>query len=55
MSKLTAVLVTILGLWLVLAELNVLPTSLTNLQGWIIAIVVLVIGIGKVIRNFKKK
>lgn len=55
MSKLTAVLVTILGLWLLLAQLNVLPTSLLNLQGWIIALVVLVIGVGKLIRNFKKR
>ena len=54
MAKLTAWLVTILGLWLLLAELGVLPDSLLNLQGWIIAIVVLVIGIGKLMRNYSK-
>lgn len=54
MAKLTAWLVTILGLWLLLAELNVLPASLLDLQGWIIAIVVLVIGIGKLVRNYSK-
>lgn len=55
MAKLTAWLVTILGLWLLLAELNLLPMSLLNLQGWIIALVVLAIGIGKLLRNYSKK
>jgi len=54
MAKLTAWLVTIIGLWLLLAELGVLG-ALTNYQGWIIAILVLAIGIGKLIRNYKKK
>ncbi|MDD5133361.1 MAG: hypothetical protein PHD81_01425 [Candidatus Nanoarchaeia archaeon] len=53
MAKLTAWLVTILGLWLVLAQLGVIPASLLNLQGWIVALVVLVIGIGKLVRNYK--
>lgn len=54
MAKLTAWLVTIIGLWLVLAELGVLG-SLVDYQGWIIAIAVLVIGIGKLMRNYGKK
>lgn len=53
MAKLTAWLVTILGLWLVLAQLNLLPVGLLNLQDWIVALVVLVIGVGKLSRNYK--
>lgn len=52
MAKLTAWLVTIIGLLLVLAQLNVL-SALTAYNGWIIAIAVLVIGIGKLLRNYK--
>ncbi|MDD5650554.1 MAG: hypothetical protein PHF86_09080 [Candidatus Nanoarchaeia archaeon] len=55
MAKLTAWIVTIIGLWLILAQLNVLPASLLNLQGWIIAIAVTVIGVGKLLRNYSKK
>lgn len=55
MAKLTAWLVTLIGLWLVLAELGVLPASLLQWQGWIIAIAVLVIGIGKLMRTYKGK
>ncbi len=54
MAKLTAILVTILGLWLVLAQLDVIPASILEYQGWIVAAIVLVIGIGKLIRNFSK-
>lgn len=53
MAKLTAWVVTIIGLWLVLAQLKVLPASLLNYQDWVIAILVLVIGIGKLVRNYK--
>jgi hypothetical protein len=53
MAKLTAWLVTVLGLWLVLAQLNVLPQTLLGLQGWVVALVVLVIGVGKLMRNYK--
>lgn len=53
MAKLTAWLVTILGLWLLLAELGWLG-SLVSWQGWIIALIVLIIGIGKLMRNYKK-
>jgi len=54
MAKLTAWLVTILGLWLLLAQLNVLPQALLDMQGWVVALVVLVIGIAKLMRNYKK-
>ena len=54
MAKLTAWLVTIIGLLLVLAQLDVL-TALTKYNGWIIAIAVLAVGIGKLIRNYSKK
>jgi len=55
MAKLTAWLVTIIGLWLLLAEFGWIPTSLLDLQGWIIALAVTVIGIGKLYRNYNKK
>jgi hypothetical protein len=55
MAKLTAWIITVIGLWLLLAELNVLPTALLNLQGWIIALAVLVVGIGKLVRNYSKR
>jgi len=55
MAKLTAWLVTILGVWLLLVQLNVIRgTLVTDWQPWIIAIVVTVIGVGKLIRNYSK-
>ena len=54
MAKLTAWLVSIVGLLLVLEELDILA-SITDYNGWLIAIAVLVIGIGKLMRNYKKK
>jgi hypothetical protein len=54
MAKLTAWIVTIVGLWLVLAEIGWIPATLLSWQGWIIAIAVLAIGIGKLIRNYSK-
>jgi len=54
MAKLTAWLVTIIGVWLLLAELGWLPASLLAWQGWIIALAVTAIGIGKLVRNYKK-
>jgi len=54
MAKLTAWLVTIIGVLLVLAQLNVLG-ALTAYNGWIIALAVLVIGIGKLMRNYGEK
>lgn len=55
MAKLTAWIVTIVGIWLLLAELGWLPTALLNLQGWVIALAALIVGIGKLVRNYKKR
>lgn len=56
MAKLTAWLVTIIGVLLVLAQLNISALSvLTDYNGWIISILVLVIGISKLMRNYGKK
>jgi hypothetical protein len=54
MAKLTAWLVTIIGALLVLEQLNVLG-QLTQYNGWLIALGVLAIGVGKLMRNYKKK
>jgi hypothetical protein len=54
MAKLTAWLVTIIGLWLILAEFGLLDPVL-EWQGWIIALAVTAIGVGKLIRNYKIK
>ena len=53
MAKLTAWLVTLIGILLVLKELDVLA-AVTVYNGWIIALAVLVIGIAKLMRNYKK-
>jgi len=62
MAKLSAWLVTLVGVLLVL--LLVLPaigvdtaslgTATSGIMGWLIALSVLVIGIGKLVRNYKK-
>ncbi|MBI2629146.1 hypothetical protein HYW74_03615 [Candidatus Pacearchaeota archaeon] len=52
MAKLTAWLVTVIGLLLLLEAANLLPV-LTTWNKWLIAIGVLVIGIGKLVRNYK--
>ena len=52
MAKLTAWLVTIIGVLLLLEAANVL-SALTAYNNWLIAIGVLVIGIGKLMRNYK--
>ncbi len=51
MAKITAVLVTVIGILLILPLLGL--TFLEAYNDWLIAIAVLVIGIGKLIRNFK--
>ncbi len=51
MTKLTAIIVTIIGLLLALKELGV--TSITSYNGWLIAIGVLIIGIPMLIKEFK--
>jgi len=53
MAKLTAIIVTIIGILLLLKEASILAT-ITDYNGWLISIGVLVIGVGKLIRNFKK-
>jgi len=53
MAKLTAIIVTIIGILLVLKEAALLSV-VTDYNGWLIAIGVLVVGIGKLMRNFKK-
>lgn len=53
MAKLTAWLVTIIGLFLVLGALDV---SLGLFLGkWLIPVLVLIIGVTKLIRNYGKK
>jgi hypothetical protein len=54
MAKLTAWVVTIIGLLLLLKEVAILD-ALTKYNGWIIALGVLVIGVGKLMRNYNKK
>ena len=53
MAKLTAWLVTILGIILILPLIGV--DALSGYQDWLIAIGVLVIGIGKLVRNYSTK
>ena len=53
MAKLTAWIVTIIGVLLVLPLIGV--TALQPLNDWLIALGVLVIGISKLVRNYSKK
>lgn len=52
MAKLTAWLVTLIGVILVLPLLGL--DFLVAYQDWVIAIAVLAVGIGKLIRNYKR-
>ena len=57
MAKLTAWLATLIGVLLVLDVLDILDVltlTINNIWGWILALAFLVIGIGKLIRNYKK-
>jgi len=54
MAKLTAWVVTIIGLLLLLKEAGILA-AITAYNGLLIALGVLVIGVGKLMRNYKKK
>ena len=54
MAKLTAWLVTLLGVVLVLAALGVVSLS-DSWVTWVVALAVLIVGIGKLTRNYKKK
>jgi len=54
MAKLTAWLVTIVGALLVLQVLA--PKAFTGLWfNWLVALAVLIVGIGKLMRNYKKR
>ena len=53
MAKLTAWLVTLIGVLLVLPLLGV--TQLDTISAWIVPLAVLVVGIGKLVRNYSKK
>lgn len=56
MAKLTAWLVTVIGVWLLLVQLGVITGTLVTVwQPWIIALAITVIGIGKLMRNYSKK
>jgi len=56
MAKLTAWLVTLVGLLLVLAAPGISAISLSDdWVAWVIALAVLAIGIGKLVRNYTKK
>ena len=56
MAKLTAWLVTLLGILLILPLLGVtqLGTVTDGILAWIIALDILVIGIGNLIRNYRR-
>ena len=53
MAKLTAWLVTLVGVLLVLPLLGVI--QLASLSTWLIPLSVLIIGIGKLVRNYSYK
>ena len=50
MAKLSAWLITVIGVLLVLAALNITVPY----NNWLIALLVLALGISKLIRNYKK-
>lgn len=54
MAKITAWLVTVIGVLLLLKQANLLA-ALTQYNGWLIAIAVTVIGVTKLMRNYGKK
>jgi len=54
MAKMTAWLVTLLGVLLVLALL-VPATFSGDWFNWVVALAVLVVGVGKVVRNYSSK
>mgnify|MGYP001588059301 CR=1 FL=1 len=53
MAKLTAWLVTIIGILLILPLIGVAQLEAYN--DWLIAVGVLIIGVGKLIRNYSKR
>ena len=57
MAKLTAWLVTIVGVLLLLPLLNItsIGTATSGILGWLIALAILIVGIGKLVRNYSSK
>jgi hypothetical protein len=55
MAKLTAWIVTIIGLLLVWGQITALPQIPALYVNWLVALGVLVVGIGKLVRNYSKK
>jgi len=57
MAKLTAWLVTVIGILLILPLIKITQfgTATEGYLAWIIALGVLIIGIGKLMRNYSKK
>jgi len=58
MAKLTAVLVTVIGVLLLLPMIGITQLGATGLTGyleWLIPLAVLVVGIGKLMRNYGGK
>ena len=57
MAKLTAWLVTLVGLILVLNQVPAVVNALAMAKwsSWIIALAVLTVGIGKLVRNYKRR
>lgn len=55
MAKVTAWLVTLIAIFLIIPLVWTLDTSMTMINNWIIAILVLIIGITKLVRNYSKK
>ncbi len=53
MAKLTAWLVTLIGVLLILPLIGV--SQLDTISKWIVPLAVLVIGIGKLMRNYSKR
>jgi hypothetical protein len=53
MAKLTAWLVTIIGILLVLPLIGV--AALDSISAWLIPVLVLIVGIGKLMRNYQAK
>lgn len=53
MAKLTAWLVTVIGVLLILPLIGI--SQLAQYNDWLIALAVLVIGIGKLMRNYSSK
>ena len=54
MAKLTAWLVTLIAIFLIIPLIWTLDASMLKINSWVIALLVLVIGISKLMRNYGK-